>query len=1446
MQVYAASLASYAFRKPGAASEALSLSSLALGRPPASKKEEIIRGNTERLRREAAAKLADRWRALKTQLAAWAANFAAPAAAVVAADPDSLAAAASVAAARLAAALDVFLCDCVAAVGGETGAISAPGEPAAEVASLALSAGASKLVWLLGRWKTALAGQAARPAELAEAARDDFLASAVAIWTTAQELASSQAHALATLAGRSAGDFSAGHAGASQALAVLVKALSVLGFRCAARRVLDAANDVRAEARRCRLEARKQKAAGGGVAARPSSAAGSQRGKAAPVVAPPPGGLGKWGVAAAAAAQPASGKGKGPKGGKNNPKLEAEPEARPASAAPAAAPAPAKAPKSKGGKGTAPKPAPAADPGGGAHLGKLWSTAGPAAAATRPSGPINWSSSSDDSSGDDDDDSSSDSSEDERLDGPLSIDIEAHARGSGLALDMSEARFQLLCCGPNLLREGEGGGAAAVPRDPRTDSFVPDAWQRRLLDIVDAGGSAVVTAPTSAGKTFCSSYVIFRVLNADTTGVAIFVCPSDALVHQVAAQIYRDFGLEFGIYTREVRQNVLGCRVLVTIPACLEDLLLTAAAAHQEWVGRIRYAVFDEVHCVGDDEPGGAMWEHALLLLRCPFLALSATVGNPNELTSWLSGAKLAQYERDVALAPKAALSRAAYDVQLIEHSERYSDLRTAVFLPSDRRVQLLHPFWAVEAASGEASRRGHLAALSHRLEPRDAARLYDVMSKVAAERAPATALKLDGLSPDEFFGADALARLQRSKVREYGAVLTNALLTWDAAASDAVLRELVGASAAVVAAMEGCWPSERGPTRRQLAADVPALIDDLASRDCLPAIIFNHDWRVCMRLARAAVEALETAERAAGAARQDAAASAQAAARQAKEAARGDAPNRVFKFEPASAGGGPVASAEGGDEDSLPASTFTYTRAQDRMDTAELERLLESLRPLVREAALPSVLWRALRRGVAVHHAGLPSRYRHVVEILFRRKHVRVVFASNSLAYGINMPCRTVVFAGDSPLLTPLQFQQMAGRAGRRGFDRLGHVVFFGIPASKQVALLLSQAPSLVGASPVSPAFALRLLAWHAGASKLKLPPTATADAARLLTHPLRDSVGGGALLLAAGGPRVNSTHFAACVGCLGRLGLLSPAMLPSGAAAALALKMVSLPTRGAGVSGLALAYLLQTGALTDAVSEEAGPAPSERLLTILAFLAATKRVHPAAARASLRAARLDSARSPRVAIGSGALPPAVLVSLRRFNRVCLQAALDVLSNQPSSAAAAAVDACLPLSRARYAPESAPGEPLPTALQAHLEARCSAKGAECRALSPFAMLSGAESSCLATSLLSSARPSLRLGTPLLPFVDGIMAEPGAPPGTRERKKLPLYYMGAFAADSWWERRPRELARLYGVGEAEAWAAFGALRDAAQAGTDALRGVGLGGALADTLADLASMRTPGD
>ncbi|XP_037294203.1 helicase SKI2W-like [Manduca sexta] len=107
----------------------------------------------------------------------------------------------------------------------------------------------------------------------------------------------------------------------------------------------------------------------------------------------------------------------------------------------------------------------------------------------------------------------------------------------------------------------------------------------------------------------------------------------------------------------------------------------------------------------------------------------------------------------------------------------------------------------------------------------------------------------------------------------------------------------------------------------------------------------------------------------------------------------------------------------------------------------------------------LPQVirLQRVLENGIGVHHSGILPLLKEIVEMLFQSGYVKILFATETFAMGVNMPARTVVFDEVTKFdgvqrrtLAPAEYIQMAGRAGRRGLDDTGTVIILckdGVP---------------------------------------------------------------------------------------------------------------------------------------------------------------------------------------------------------------------------------------------------------------------------------------------------------------------------------------------------------------------------------------------------------------
>ncbi|XP_070172311.1 superkiller complex protein 2 isoform X1 [Polyergus mexicanus] len=152
---------------------------------------------------------------------------------------------------------------------------------------------------------------------------------------------------------------------------------------------------------------------------------------------------------------------------------------------------------------------------------------------------------------------------------------------------------------------------------------------------------------------------------------------------------------------------------------------------------------------------------------------------------------------------------------------------------------------------------------------------------------------------------------------------------------------------------------------------------------------------------------------------------------------------------------------------DMLPVVVFTLSRKRCDMNAATLRNLdlttarekhqvhaffqsnIKHLKGSDRELPQVLMMQELLEKGVGIHHSGILPILREIVEMLFQSGVVKLLFATETFAMGVNMPARTVVFdsirkydGNNFRILHPTEYIQMAGRAGRRGHDTTGTVI--------------------------------------------------------------------------------------------------------------------------------------------------------------------------------------------------------------------------------------------------------------------------------------------------------------------------------------------------------------------------------------------------------------------
>lgn len=544
-----------------------------------------------------------------------------------------------------------------------------------------------------------------------------------------------------------------------------------------------------------------------------------------------------------------------------------------------------------------------------------------------------------------------------------------------------------------------------------------DDWQIETINNINNNYSTIISAPTSAGKSVLSGY-------AATKGRVLYIVPTDALAWQVSSYIGNITNNDIPIITltyqsiprRDELISLLNISsAIVGTPELILDYL-PFIKLNFNWV------IFDEIHMIGKKE-GSAMEMIAKILYNIPFLALSATIGNLDELTEWF----------------KSLNPMNAHMVKNISCTKRFFNLQNYYY--DNNQIVMINPLSLVTI---DEFINKSIVTKTMNPTPQDT---WSLVTQLIMHN-----VDLGKLNPNIFFNKNEIIEL--TKTYQY----FNSLIQFMVDNFDEYNKE--------ISDVINNYTSINFENYDTPLIDV---LDTLNINDKFPAIIFQHNTISCLEIVRNLAEELEVAEatrypqllkermnKNKNDKRFNKKLDKELSKLTEKQVDKKIKDTKDFVFELR-------------DEENIyaPHSDFIYNK-NDKFSDIDIKDWADKYKQY-----FPCMngdyhfLIRLLWRGIGVYTNGLPDSYLRLIQSLAFKKKLAVVFSDNSLVFGISMPFRTAVIYRNTSIvdnLDPMLYHQMAGRAGRRGLDKEGNIVFIGYSWNRIKELSISSIPNVCG----------------------------------------------------------------------------------------------------------------------------------------------------------------------------------------------------------------------------------------------------------------------------------------------------------------------------------------------------------------------------------------------
>jgi len=548
-----------------------------------------------------------------------------------------------------------------------------------------------------------------------------------------------------------------------------------------------------------------------------------------------------------------------------------------------------------------------------------------------------------------------------------------------------------------------------------------DDWQKETIRDMRENKSLILSIPTSGGKTYLSAYLT-------KLGSVLFIAPSVPLARQVAAYLTRVVGeavpfmtntYRSKFYHNEMIDMLKKSKYVVSTPETYLDFLPEIGLFNQENPS----LVLDEIHMMGSQE-GDAMETIAILNSKIRLVGLSATISNPEDLIEWRKSMK--------------------QDLKMISSKKRFFNIQTAFWDDMKKEVTNINPLALI---SYEDFENGMILKKEMKPTSPDVYQLYETIIKYIPEK------ELDNLVINEYFKRAYNERINLNDVLEYYYLLIKILVEKNKTEPELIKKIL----------------AEFKPLH--LKEDNTNLVDlvlALKEQNDLPTLVFQRNTYSLMRLAKKFLKEIDERED------KDFPDRLKEHEKQEKEAKqRQKEMEKMGLLDESKNDEKLIKMKEKADLELIHVShhqkpTEKYHFNSSMTSENDILTYNEDLKYcFAPDGDYMHPIIHALWRGIGIYAEGLPEDYLILVQHLANQKKLGIVLSDKSMTFGVSMPFRNVVIYRDLEViddLNPLLFKQMEGRAGRRGQDTKGSVVFAGYSFERIKELTVSMIPEVKG----------------------------------------------------------------------------------------------------------------------------------------------------------------------------------------------------------------------------------------------------------------------------------------------------------------------------------------------------------------------------------------------